>query len=84
MPPFPRSPRRSGREIPQSAILIEMYYQGPWVKVTAMDQYTLTEVTVVGDATRNESELKELASRKLRYVLDRKAQRDAERGRGRR
>ena len=67
---YPRSSRRRDT-IPDSAILIEMQPRGTYVKVTAMDQHTLTEVSIVGDASKSESELKQLAAQKLRYVLAR-------------
>lgn len=67
---YPRSGRRQG-DIPDSAILIELQPRGTYVKVTAMDQRTLTEVSIVGDASKSQSELKALAAQKLRYVLER-------------
>lgn len=73
---FPRRPGRSrgsseSGAIPDSAILVEMIPQGNFMKVTAMDQRTLTEVSIVGDASKDQDELKRLAAQKLRYVLDR-------------
>jgi hypothetical protein len=68
---FERRPR-SGGDIPESAILIELQPRGAFVKVTAMDQRTLTEVSIVGDASKSQSELKQLAAQKLRYVLARR------------
>lgn len=64
---------RSADEIPETAILIEMQPRGAFVKVTAMDQRTLTEVSIVGDASKSQSELRKLAAQKLRYVLARRA-----------
>lgn len=68
---FPRKPQ-SPDDIPETAILIEMQPRGAFVKVTAMDQRTLTEVSIVGDACKSERELKQIAAQKLRYVLQRK------------
>ena len=41
------------------------------MKVTAMDQHTLTEVSIVGDPSKDQEELKRIAAQKLRYVLER-------------
>jgi hypothetical protein len=73
---FPRKPGRSrgagqSGAIPDSAILVEMIPQGNFMKVTAMDQQTLTEVSIVGDASKDQDELKRIAAQKLRYVLAR-------------
>ncbi len=67
---YSRQSRNRGA-IPDSAILIEMQPRGTFVKVTAMDQHTLTEVSIVGDASKSQAELKQLAAQKLRYVLAR-------------
>jgi hypothetical protein len=48
-----------------------MIPQGNFMKVTAMDQQTLTEVSIVGDPSKDQDELKRLAAQKLRYVLER-------------
>lgn len=55
----------------EDSVIIEFRPHGRFVKVSAMDPQTLTEVTVVGDATRSEAELKRAALNKLRYVLAR-------------
>jgi rRNA pseudouridine-1189 N-methylase Emg1 (Nep1/Mra1 family) len=60
-------------------VIIEFRPHGRFVKVSAMDPQTLTEVTIVGDAARGEDELKRTALNKLRYVLAR--ERPAGRGR---
>jgi hypothetical protein len=52
-------------------ILYEFTAQGRFVKVTAMDPDTLTEVVLVGDPLRGEEALKTAAKRKLEYVLNR-------------
>ena len=56
-------------------VIIEFYQVGAYVKVTAVDTATYTEVSIVGDPTRSEDALKRAAIRKLEYVLkrDRKA-----------
>lgn len=50
-------------------IIIEFYPYGSVVKVSAMDPATLTEVSIVGDPARGKAYLKQLALKKLRYVL---------------
>ncbi|MBK1668724.1 hypothetical protein CKO28_11860 [Rhodovibrio sodomensis] len=50
-------------------IIFEFTPHGRYVRVTAMDPATLTEVTVVGDAARGDDSLRETAARKLDYVL---------------
>lgn len=50
-------------------IIFEFMTQGRYVRVTAMDPATLTEVAIVGDAASGEDRLRETAARKLDYVL---------------
>jgi hypothetical protein len=57
-----------GREV-----IIEFHQVGDYVKVSAMDVVTLTEVSLVGDPSAGEAELTRIALRKLKYVLDKKA-----------
>ena len=52
-------------------IIIEFYQVGAYVKVSAVDTATYTEVSIVGDPTRSEEALKRAAIRKLDYVLER-------------
>ncbi len=52
-------------------IIIEFYQVGAYVKVTAVDTVTYTEVSIVGDPSRSEQALKRAAIRKLEYVLER-------------
>lgn len=51
----------------------EVYFEfrriGNYVKVSAIDGETATEVSIVGDATVGEAHLKRLALKKLEYVL---------------
>ena len=51
----------------------EVYFEfqriGAYVKVTAIDPATLVEVSVTGSATAGEQALKQLALRRLQYVL---------------
>ena len=55
-------------------ILIEFRWVGAYVKVSAVDPVTLTEVAIVGDPARGEAALKQAAVRKLEYVMSRKAE----------
>ncbi|MBK1697917.1 DUF6898 family protein [Rhodovibrio salinarum] len=50
-------------------IIYEFIPQGRYVRVTAMDPATLTEVAIVGDAASGKDKLRETAARKLDYVL---------------
>ncbi len=52
-------------------IIIEFYQVGAFVKVTAVDTLTFTEVSIVGDPMRSQEALKRTAIRKLEYVLER-------------
>ncbi len=54
-------------------IIIEFYRVGAYVKVSAVDPATLTEVSIVGDPAVGETLLKRQARRKLAYVLAKKA-----------
>lgn len=53
-----------------SRIIIEFVHQGKFVKVSAMDEATLTEVSMVGDPNAGEARLKQLITQKLQYVLE--------------
>jgi hypothetical protein len=56
-------------------VIIEYVPRGRFVKVSAMDPKTLTEVCIVGDAQQSEDELKRTVKQKLRYVLKRNQKR---------
>ena len=58
-------------------VIIEFHCVGAYVKVSAIDPETLTEVSIVGDPHAGEATLKRLAVRRLEYVLARKAGRGA-------
>ena len=52
-------------------VLIELFYTSSRsVKVVAIDPITGTEVVMVGDRNQGEAVLKQLAARKLHYVLN--------------
>lgn len=54
----------------------EIYFEfqriGAYVKVTAIDPVTLVEVSVSGAASASEQSLKQLALRRLEFVLKRR------------
>ena len=54
-------------------VIFEMIAIGRYVKVTAVDTRTGTEVSIVGDPRRGEQALRNVAERKLRYVLKKRA-----------
>ncbi len=57
----------SGREV-----IFEFSVVGQYVKVTAMDTKTLTEVVIQGPITASEEILKFNATKRLKYVLEKK------------
>ena len=54
-------------------VLFEFQRIGGYVKVSALDPESNTEVSIVGDANASVIYLKQTALRKLRYVLDRQS-----------
>jgi hypothetical protein len=55
-------------------ILFEFRRIGAYVKVSAIDAQTGTEVSIVGNVAAGEAHLKQTAARKLEYVLSKKNQ----------
>lgn len=53
-------------------VIIEFHRVGAYVKVSAVDPRTLTEVSIVGDPNAGEEMLARAAIRKLQYVMGRK------------
>ena len=53
------------------AVLFEFIHIGAYVKVTAGDERTGVEVSIVGDRTRSERYLKHVAMQKLDRVMAR-------------
>ncbi len=53
-------------------VIIEFIPVGAYVKVSAVDPVTLTEVSIVGDPHAGEARLKREVVRRLEYVLARK------------
>ena len=56
----------------QREVILEFHQVGSYIKVSAVDPVTLTEVSIVGDPTVGEAQLKRQARRKLEYVLAKK------------
>lgn len=51
-------------------VLFEFRPIGRYVKVSAIDPITGTEISIVGDVKASSEELKHVAIRKLQYVMD--------------
>jgi hypothetical protein len=64
----------------QAKYLIEFHRVGNYVKVSAIDPETNTEVSIVGDPRATELELERLAVRKLEYVMAKNTSPPTERG----
>ena len=63
-------------------VIIEFYPVGAYVKVSAIDTVTMTEVSIVGDPARGEEALARVAIQKLEYVMERDHKHPAIRRRG--
>ncbi len=55
--------------MPQRETLFEFRRVGAYVKVSAIDAATGVEISVVGDAAAGQARLKQVALKKLEYVL---------------
>lgn len=53
-------------------VIFEFFTIGPYVKVTAMDVATLTEVSIQGPRSSSEMILKQNALKRLEFVLRKK------------
>jgi len=56
----------------EHGVIVEMIAVGRYVRVTAVDTLSGTEVTLVGDPRRGERSLRAAAVRKLRFVMAKK------------
>ncbi|HEY9163697.1 MAG TPA: hypothetical protein VIN57_03715 [Magnetovibrio sp.] len=63
--PAARRSKGLGREV-----LLEMHRVGNALRVTAIDPVTGTEVIMVADPRQSMETIKQLAARKLAYVID--------------
>ena len=55
-------------------VLFELHRVGAYMKVSAIDAETGTEVCIVGDPKVGQGHLKRLALRKLEYVMSKQRQ----------
>ena len=55
----------------QREVILEFHQVGSYIKVSAVDPVTLTEVSIVGDPAAGEAALRRAAIRKLEYVMAR-------------
>ena len=62
-------------------VLFEFRRVGSYVKVSAVDPVTYTEVHIMGPVGAGKEQLERVAMRKLRHVIDRQAPKHAARGR---
>lgn len=53
-------------------VIFEFFRVGNSVKVSAVDTESMTEVSVVGPATASQATLRQMALRKLEFVLARR------------
>ena len=67
--------RESATMPAQREVILEFHHVGSYVKVSAVDTVSLTEVSIVGDPAAGEAALRRAALRKLDYVMQRKAER---------
>ncbi len=65
--------RHKDPDIRLPEVLVEMRPVGAYVKVSAIDPITNTEVCIVGDPKRTKEDLKQIAKAKLLYVLRKRA-----------
>ena len=70
-------PADHGSMAQSGEVIIEFYQVGAYVKVSAVDPVTMTEVSIVGDPDVGEEALTRTAIKKLNYVLERRAGRPA-------
>ena len=60
------------RKFDERSVIIEFLPSGQYVKVSAFDPVTMTEVSIVGDPASGEHGLRQTVLRKLRYVIEKK------------
>ena len=58
--------------LPGREVIFEFYPVGHYVKVSAMDTRTLTEIIIQGPSSAPEEILKRNALKRLKYVLEKK------------
>lgn len=60
------------RPFDTSGVIVEFVSVGRHLRVTAIDEYTGTEATIVGDPAMSQQYLKRQAVKKLIYVMEKK------------
>lgn len=58
--------------LPGREVIFEFFPIGAFIKVTAMDVKTMTEISIQGPASASETMLKTNALKRLEYVLKKK------------
>lgn len=61
--------RRRRKNLDETRVIVEFTQVGHYIKVSAVDPVTFTEVSIVGDPAASQDHLERLAVRKLRYVM---------------
>lgn len=56
--------------VKHNGVIFEFQQVGNYIKVTAMDPVTLTEISIVGSPAAGKSVLQNNAIRKLKYVIE--------------
>ena len=64
--------RSQAPDVSRREVLFEFWYVGRSARVVAIDPITNTEVTIVGASAYNKETLKQMAARKLAYVIAKK------------
>ena len=64
-----------GQEVERGSVILEFVRLGPLIRVSAMDEDSLTEVVLQGPAAAGEAALRRAILRKLAYALARAATR---------
>lgn len=67
------------KDVRLGEVLFEFSAQGNYVKVTAVDPFTNTEISIVGDRRAGRKVLERTAIQKLKYVIGRNAEKYASR-----
>ncbi|WP_420404910.1 DUF6898 family protein [Nisaea sp.] len=70
------------RKLDERGVIIEFLPSGSYVKVSAFDPVTMTEVSIVGNPASGESVLRNTVLRKLKYVLEKNSPSKSTTGRG--
>lgn len=79
-----KAPMKTPQDVGLREVLFEFHQQGKHLKVNAIDPISGTEVAMIGDPKVGQATLKQLAIRKLVYVMDKKGYgRRPSRGNGR-